>query len=75
MSRLRIALALSTAFAFTGVATAQQTLIGGGSAWRFRDTGANLGSAWILPSYSDASWPTGFAQLGYGDGEEVTVVS
>jgi hypothetical protein len=75
MSRLRIALALSTAFAFTGVATAQQTLIGGGSAWRFRDTGANLGSAWILPSYSDASWPTGFAQLGYGDGDEVTVVS
>jgi hypothetical protein len=53
---------------------ADQILIPPGSAWKYNATGTNLGSAWRAVSYNDASWPTGLAQLGYGDGDETTVL-
>ena len=46
-----------------------------GSSWRYNDSGSNLGTAWRAPAYNDASWPAGPAQLGYGDGDESTVLS
>ena len=46
-----------------------------GSAWKYHDQGQNLGTAWQAAGYDDASWPSGDAQLGYGDGDEATVVS
>lgn len=49
-------------------------LIASGSSWKYLDNGSNQGTAWRTPSYSDASWKTGNAQLGYGDGDEATVV-
>lgn len=52
-----------------------QVLLPTGSAWKYNDTGANLGSAWKDPSYSDNGWASGSAELGYGDGDEQTVVS
>jgi hypothetical protein len=55
--------------------SADQMLIAAGSAWKYSDTGANLGTAWRAPTYNDGSWPTGIAQLGYGDGDEATVLS
>ena len=55
--------------------SADQTLIAGGSAWKYNDSGANLGTAWRAPAYDDAAWPAGPAPLGYGDGDEATVVS
>jgi hypothetical protein len=39
------------------------------------DTGADLGNAWRAADYNDASWSAGYAQLGYGDGDEATTVS
>jgi hypothetical protein len=45
-----------------------------GSAWRYNDAGDDLGEAWRGSEYDDAVWPAGSAQLGYGDGDEVTIV-
>ncbi|MFN5983873.1 MAG: purple acid phosphatase family protein [Fluviicola sp.] len=53
----------------------QTTLFNTGSTWKYNDLGLNLGTNWILPSYNDASWQSGQSELGYGDGDEQTVVS
>src|ERR1041385_512555 len=43
--------------------------------WKYRDTGTNPGTNWMSLTYDDSTWPQGPAQLGYGDGDEATVVS
>src|SRR4026207_2438608 len=53
---------------------AQTTLIAYGASWKYLDNGSNAGTAWRAVSYSDATWRTGNAELGYGDGDETTVV-
>ena len=50
-------------------------LIATGSVWKYRDTGTNPGSNWMTTAYDDSAWAQGAAQLGYGDGDETTVVS
>ncbi|HRI22394.1 MAG TPA: hypothetical protein PLA68_15640, partial [Panacibacter sp.] len=50
------------------------TLIAAGSSWKYLDNGTNQGTAWAGTSFSDAAWASGNAQLGYGDGDEATVV-
>lgn len=58
------------------VASTQPTpLILAGSVWKYLDNGSNQGAAWKEPGFSDAGWASGPAQLGYGDGDEATVVS
>ncbi len=52
----------------------QVTLISAGTAWKYLDNGSNQGTAWVASGFSDNSWATGNAQLGYGDGDEATVV-
>jgi len=52
-----------------------QTLVAYGSSWKYLDNGTNQGTAWRGTSFSDATWASGNAQLGYGDGDEATVVS
>ena len=54
--------------------TSSSTLVAEGSAWKYRDTGQNLGTAWRGVSYNDNAWAAGNAELGYGDGGEVTTV-
>jgi hypothetical protein len=51
------------------------TLIAAGSDWKYLDDGTDQGTAWIAPGFNDASWQTGLAELGYGDGDEATVLS
>lgn len=51
------------------------TMVPAGSVWKYLDTGTDPGSSWITPGYNDSSWPTGSAELGYGDGDENTTVS
>jgi hypothetical protein len=55
-------------------APANDALISYNSSWKYRDNGSNQGTAWRSTSFSDAAWATGNAQLGYGDGDEATVV-
>ena len=49
-------------------------LLPAGSEWRYLDTGVDPGVEWRQPDFDDALWNTGFAQFGYGDGDEVTRV-
>lgn len=58
-----------------GVPRQPAILIPPGSAWRYRDDGADLGTAWRALGYNDTAWPQGPAQLGYGQGDESTVIS
>ena len=46
-----------------------------GSNWKYNDSGEDLGTAWRMPDYEDSAWAEGDAELGYGDGDETTVVS
>jgi fibronectin type 3 domain-containing protein/regulation of enolase protein 1 (concanavalin A-like superfamily) len=52
-----------------------QTYIATGSVWKYLDNGTNQGTAWRATSFTDTTWASGAAQLGYGDGDEATVVS
>lgn len=46
-----------------------------GANWKYLDDGSNQGTAWRAAAYNDDSWATGDAELGYGDGDEVTVIN
>ena len=52
-----------------------ETLIAPGAEWRYLDNGSNAGTAWRGLAFNDSSWPSGRAQLGYGDDDETTEVS
>jgi hypothetical protein len=54
---------------------AQQTLIPSGSTWKYNDWGVNLGSSWKDPGFNTSGWSAGPSELGYGDGDEATIVS
>jgi Glycosyl Hydrolase Family 88 len=45
-----------------------------GSVWKYDDTGTDRGTAWLALGYDDTAWRSGPAQLGYGDGDEATVL-
>ncbi len=58
------------------IATAQDVVIVPFNAtWKYLDNGTNQGTAWRGSAFNDGSWASGPAQLGYGDGDEATVVS
>jgi hypothetical protein len=59
----------------SSVLTAQTTIVNYNSTWKYLDNGSNQGTAWRATSFNDASWASGAAQLGYGDGDEATIVS
>ena len=50
-----------------------ETLVPKGSDWNYL-TGVTPDSSWIEPSYDDSSWTLGTAELGYGEGDEATVI-
>ncbi len=56
-------------------AETQTTFIPAGASWRYLDDGSDQGTAWRAPTFNDGAWATGPAELGYGDGDEATVVS
>ncbi len=43
--------------------------------WKYLDNGTDQGTAWRNVGFNDAAWASGSSELGYGDGDEVTVVS
>ena len=49
-------------------------LVPAGSVWRYFAVTNDVGTSWKEPWFDDSSWPEGPAQLGYADGDEVTVV-
>jgi len=55
-------------------ANLQTVLIPMGATWKYLANGTDQGTAWRAPDFDDASWPEGPAELGYGEGDEATVV-
>jgi hypothetical protein len=45
-----------------------------GSTWRYWDQGPPPADNWNSPAFDDTSWPSGSAPLGYGNGNEATVL-
>ena len=50
-------------------------LIKSGDTWKYLDNGTNQATAWRARAFNDTTWKSGKSQLGYGDGDEATVVS
>src|SRR5262245_42014383 len=50
-------------------------LIPAGADWKDLDNGTDQGTAWRGTNFNDSAWAVGRAQFGYGDNDEVTVVS
>lgn len=77
-NRLRTAVAflLCACGALPGApALAATTFVAAGSSWKYLDNGSDQGTAWRAAAFDDSSWASGPAELGYGDGDEATVVS
>lgn len=51
------------------------TLIAKNSTWNYLANGSNQGTAWRAVAFDDSAWASGSGQLGYGDGDEGTVIS
>jgi hypothetical protein len=58
-----------------GAPVQDSALIAANSAWKYLDNGSNQGTAWRSNSFNDSTWKSGNAELGYGDGDEQTIVS
>ena len=57
-----------------GSAVGQIVLVPEGSAWKYLDDGSDQDTLWRQIGFDDDSWPEGHAQLGYGDGDETSIV-
>jgi len=66
---------LIDSYTLSSTPTTQETLVPTGAPWSYLANGSNQGTAWRTLAFDDGSWATGSAQLGYGDGDEATVVS
>jgi hypothetical protein len=69
-----VAGAFSGSSNFTTLAAGTAYLIAANSPWKYLDNGTNQGTAWRAAAFNDAAWVTGNAELGYGDGDEATLV-
>jgi hypothetical protein len=49
-----------------------ETAVPRGSVWRYSTAAQSTG--WASPIFDDSTWPSGTTQIGYGDGDEATVV-
>lgn len=58
-----------------GIDPGVDALVTVGDLWKFRDSGLDPGPTWTTLAYDDSAWAAGHAELGYGDGDEATVVS
>jgi hypothetical protein len=54
---------------------ADEVLIAPGATWKYLANGSNQGTSWRSATFYDGAWANGRAQLGYGDGDETTVVN
>jgi hypothetical protein len=56
-------------------ASAATTLVPTGALWRYHDDPAAPAADWYRRDFNDATWQSGPAQLGYGGGDEATVIT
>ena len=76
VSLIRVAAALLAVSAISPspMEAQQSVLVPAGAVWKYLDTGTDQGTAWRAPAFNDTGWKTGAAELGYGDGDEATLV-
>jgi len=67
-----ILLALMVSFS---ISNGQTVLVPKNSNWKYLDDGTDQGTAWKGSGFDDSGWASGNAELGYGDGDETTVIS
>ncbi len=60
---------------FVHPAASAMVLLPTNAAWKYFATGAEPGGNWRHLNFNDSSWPWGFGQLGYGEGDETTVIN
>ncbi len=53
---------------------AAATLLSAGGTWSYRADGQDLGTTWRTPGFDSSGWASGPAELGWGDGDEATVI-
>lgn len=61
--------------AFSGELVNRTDILAAGSIWKYLDDGSDLGTSWRGVEFDDAAWSEGAGQLGYGDGDEQTLIS
>lgn len=54
---------------------ADTNLVPFGSSWSYFDDGSDQGTAWRATNFNDSTWSNAPAELGYGEGDEATVIS
>ncbi|WP_375749133.1 choice-of-anchor J domain-containing protein [Vibrio sp. HN007] len=59
---------------FIGANIDNKQLVGTGSIWKYLDDGSSPAD-WTTEEFNDSKWAKGYAQFGYGDGDEKTEVS
>ncbi len=57
-----------------GTGAPPASLVLTGANWKYLDNGTDQGTAWSVPLFDDSSWSNGVSQLGYGEGDESTVI-
>jgi hypothetical protein len=68
------AVAFAAALAAAAAARAEVVVVPKGATWKYVDDGSDQGTAWRAAAFDDSGWAQGPAELGYGDGDESTVV-
>ncbi|MCC7376805.1 MAG: CotH kinase family protein [Verrucomicrobiales bacterium] len=66
--------AIRLALATNSTPAPNPDLVRSGHTWRYLADGTDPTTAWRDPSFDDSRWPSGPSPLGYGDGDEATVV-
>jgi hypothetical protein len=51
------------------------TVVFTNAVWRYVDTGVDPGTTWRNLGFNDSTWASGPAPLGFGDGDEATVIN
>lgn len=70
----RFTTSVSSAVTITVVAPTPVIAVPAGSVWRYLDNGSDQGTNWTQLAFNDSGWSSGPGQLGYGDGDEATIV-
>jgi hypothetical protein len=63
-----------SALTYTASTTSEALIPWSASGWKYLSNGSNQGTAWRGTTFNDSAWPTGTAELGYGDGDEATAI-
>src|SRR3954471_6416855 len=65
---------LSCVLVFPAIQATETILVGADAEWRYYSSQTPPPENWNAPAFDATAWSAGHAQLGYGDGDEVTVI-